>query len=185
VYLQKSKVGMDSESFCTALGKEEANRQLRRHWKTWVTDDIIANLAASGAETIRIPVGDWMYDPYEPYIGCWDGALEEVDRAINLCKKHGMTVLIDVHAMRDSQNGLDNSGITDKLQWSGNSSFKHWDLREGDWVGHFNLTSHSYSDVNKENLMHGLQVVQNIVDIYKQNPTVIGIEPGMNIYPRQ
>ena len=30
-----SKVGMDSSSFCTALGDEEANKQLRRHWKTW------------------------------------------------------------------------------------------------------------------------------------------------------
>ena len=41
---------MDSYSFCTALGKEEANRQLRRHWQTWVTEEQIKNLAQSGKD---------------------------------------------------------------------------------------------------------------------------------------
>jgi aryl-phospho-beta-D-glucosidase BglC (GH1 family) len=63
-------VGLDTKTFCTALGKAEANKQLRRHWSTFVTEDQIRNLKLSGAETLRIPVGDWMYVPYEPYIGC-------------------------------------------------------------------------------------------------------------------
>jgi glucan 1,3-beta-glucosidase len=29
-------VGMGSNTFCRALGPEEANKQLRRHWRTWV-----------------------------------------------------------------------------------------------------------------------------------------------------
>ena len=65
-----SHVAFDSYTFCTALGKEEANKQLRRHWSTWVTEEQIKNIKASGAETLRVPVGDWMYVPYEPYIGC-------------------------------------------------------------------------------------------------------------------
>ena len=56
-------------------------------------------------ETLRIPVGDWMYEPYAPYEGCWDGALEELERVLRLIEKHGMTALIDLHAMRLSQNG--------------------------------------------------------------------------------
>jgi glucan 1,3-beta-glucosidase len=90
------EIGMDSQSFCQALGSKEANRQLRQHWKTWVTEDIIANLAALGSNTLRIPVGDWMYIPYDGYAACWDGALEELDRTIALCAKYNMTVLIDV-----------------------------------------------------------------------------------------
>jgi aryl-phospho-beta-D-glucosidase BglC (GH1 family) len=50
-------------SFCTALGPVEANRQLRRHWKTWITEQQIVDLKALGADTVRIPVGDWMYVP--------------------------------------------------------------------------------------------------------------------------
>ena len=96
-----SKVGFDSFTFCTALGPEEANKQLRRHWQSWVTEEQIINLKNIGVDTLRIPVGDWMYVPYEPYIGCMDGALEELDRVMLLCKKHDIKVLIDIHAMKD------------------------------------------------------------------------------------
>lgn len=173
---------MDSYSFCQALGPEEANRQLRQHWKTWVTEDIIINLKSLGVQDIRIPVGDWMFEPYEPYIGCWDGSLDELDRVINLCEKHNLTVLIDIHAMKDSQNGLDNSGSTLDLVWFSNSSFEHWNLRSGDWVGHFNRTSQTYDSVSRENLLRSLRVIEQIVEKYKLNPTVIGIEPGILYY---
>jgi aryl-phospho-beta-D-glucosidase BglC (GH1 family) len=56
-------VGLDSMSFCEALGPKEGNKQLRRHWKTWVTEQQIIDLQALGADTVRIPVGDWMYIP--------------------------------------------------------------------------------------------------------------------------
>jgi glucan 1,3-beta-glucosidase len=91
-----SKIGMDSSSFCKALGPKEANRQLRQHWKTWVTEDIIANLAAIGTNSLRLPVGDWMYQPYGAYPECWAGALEEVDRTLALCTQYNITVIIDV-----------------------------------------------------------------------------------------
>mmetsp|Transcript_2326 Transcript_2326/g.3574 ORF Transcript_2326/g.3574 Transcript_2326/m.3574 type:complete len:558 (+) Transcript_2326:84-1757(+) len=174
---EKDKVGMDSMSFCEALGPEEANKQLRRHWQSWVTEDIIKNLHDSGATTLRIPVGDWMYEPYEPYPDCWEGSLDEIDRVIALCKKYKMGVLIDVHAMKDSQNGLDNSGETVDLVWHEDNSFEHWDLRSGDWVGHFNRTTQSYTDIDRDNLLHGLRVIKNIVQMYKHEPTVVGVEP--------
>jgi glucan 1,3-beta-glucosidase len=96
-------IGMDSLTFCKALGPTEANRQLRIHWQSWVTDEQIANLAAIGVETVRIPVADWMFDPYEPFIGCWDGAIDELNRALDLCKKYNLTVVLDLHAVRGSQ----------------------------------------------------------------------------------
>jgi glucan 1,3-beta-glucosidase len=58
----------DTYSFCEVLGHKEANRQLRAHWDTWVTEDIIEELAASGAvNSLRLPVGDFMYQAYGPY----------------------------------------------------------------------------------------------------------------------
>ena len=39
-----------------------------------------------------IPVGDWMYEQYAPYEGCWDGALEELERVLRLIERHNMTV---------------------------------------------------------------------------------------------
>ena len=99
----KDKVAIDSKTFCTALGPEEANRQLRNHWKTWVDEDQIRRLSNLGGKHLRIPVADWMYIPYEPYIGCWDGSLEELDRVLALCDKYNIKVLIDLHAVRYSQ----------------------------------------------------------------------------------
>ena len=55
----------DMMNFCRVLGPKEGNIQLRRHWDTWVTEDIIKELADSGTvNSLRLPVGDWMYKPY-------------------------------------------------------------------------------------------------------------------------
>jgi glucan 1,3-beta-glucosidase len=96
-------IGLDSSTFCTALGKEEANIQLRRHWDTWITEDHVFRLSQSGVQTLRIPVGDWMFATYEPYTGCWDGANEVLDRILRLCEKYNIKVVLDIHAHRDSQ----------------------------------------------------------------------------------
>jgi len=61
--------GMDQFTFCTALGPAEGNKQLRRHWRSWVREEDIRAIAASGANVVRIPVGDWMYVPYgKPFV---------------------------------------------------------------------------------------------------------------------
>ena len=55
----------DMYTFCETLGAEEGNQQLRRHWETWVTKDIIQKLAQSGAvNSFRLPLGDFQFVPY-------------------------------------------------------------------------------------------------------------------------
>ncbi len=67
----ETNTAFDTYTFCQVLGPVEANKQLRRHWETWVTEDIIKELAASGAvNSLRLPVGDYMYKPYGPYGMC-------------------------------------------------------------------------------------------------------------------
>uniref|UniRef100_A0A7S4IWM4 Uncharacterized protein n=1 Tax=Odontella aurita TaxID=265563 RepID=A0A7S4IWM4_9STRA len=64
----EENVGMDMYTFCEVLGPEEGNKQLKRHWETWVTEELIKELAGSGAvNSLRLPVGDWQYEPYGPY----------------------------------------------------------------------------------------------------------------------
>ncbi len=55
--------------------------------------------------------------------------MEEVDRVLELCRKYNIQVVIDVHGLRWSQNGLDNSGQTENLQWD-NPSANHLPLDE-------------------------------------------------------
>ena len=86
-------------------------------------------VGANGGEgrcgaNVRIPIGDWMFRPYDVYdevedgVRCNDGAIEELDRALALCRKYGLQVLLDMHAWIGSQNGLDNSGETKFVKWA-------------------------------------------------------------------
>ena len=81
----KEKTAMDQHSFCKALGPKEANRQLRKHWTLWVTEEHIKEIASTGSTHVRIPIGDWMFTPYDVYdevedgVRCNDGARDELD----------------------------------------------------------------------------------------------------------
>jgi hypothetical protein len=125
----------DMYTFCDRLGAKRANKQLRRHWETWVTEDIIQQLASSGAvNSLRLPVGDFMYKPYGPYAECVDGSLDYIDQLLDWAYTYGLSVLFDVHTMKDSQNGFDNSGQAMGFEWtsalnsefSGLTTFEHW-----------------------------------------------------------
>ena len=115
----ETTTGLDMHSFCEVLGPIEGNKQLQRHWKTWVTEEIIQKLAQSGAvNSLRLPVGDWMYKPYGPYIGCTDGALDHVDYVLDWAHENGLTILFDIHGVKGSQNGFDNSGQSQGFEWT-------------------------------------------------------------------
>ena len=177
--------GMDSYTFCKALGPEEGNKQMRRHWKAWVREEDIESMAKTGANAVRIPVGDWMYAPYGPYVGCMDGALDELDRVLALCDKYKLKALLDIHAVRGSQNGFDNSGEARQVKWTeinaqgmdGYTSFEHWVNRAADWVGTFDLTTASYPAINATNIGLTLTVIERMVAKYKDYPAVWGLEP--------
>ncbi|CAK4629010.1 unnamed protein product [Aphanomyces euteiches] len=179
------KTGMDQYTFCTALGKQEANRQLRIHWNQWVTEKDIAELVSYGINSLRIPVGDWMFTPYEPYIGCTDGAVEHLDRVLDLCKKYKINALIDIHGHIGSQNGFDNSGRSHQVKWTslastqpvGTTTFEHWPIRYAEWAGTFDPVSHKYSSINYTNLNQSLEAVSRIVKRYASHPAVLGLQP--------
>jgi glucan 1,3-beta-glucosidase len=181
----QDSIGMDMYSFCKALGPVEGNRQLRAHWDSWVSETDIAQLATSGINTIRVPVGDWMYNPYEPYIGCTDGALDQMERLFYLCRRYNLKVLVDIHAVRGSQNGFDNSGQTMNVEWTtfsstkvaGTATFVHWPYRSASWMGSFDPKTATYFEKNEDNIQHTLDTIQNIVDMYANESVVMGLEP--------
>lgn len=179
------KTGMDMYTFCTALSKEEANRQLRLHYATWVTEADLKEMADAGVNSLRVPVGDWMFLPYEPYIGCTDGAIEALDRVADLAAKYQIDLLLDIHGLIGSQNGFDNSGMSSTVKWTsrastrpvGTTTFEHWPVRSAGWAGTFNATTNTYESINYDHLNHSLTTVALIVDRYADHPAIIGLEP--------
>ena len=67
-------VAIDSYTLCEVLGAKEGNELLKAHWDSWVTEDHIKQLADREVEIVRLPIGDWIMQPYGPYEGCYDGA---------------------------------------------------------------------------------------------------------------
>ena len=177
------EIAMDSYTFCSALGSEEANKQLREHWKTWITDDELIKLYDSGIDTLRLPVPDWIYTPYEPFIDCYDGALEEIDNLVNRVKKIGnLKILIDLHAVKDSQNGFDNSGKSSRIDWThiglnnDPTTFLHWTNREANWFGKWSSEDGLYTSISYNNLNFTINTLNVIAEKYKNEKTVMGIE---------
>ena len=182
----ETSVAMDHYSFCQVLGPEEGNKQLKRHWESWVTEEIIQDLASSGAvNSLRVPVGDFMFEPYGPYVGCTDGALDYLDTLLDWAHVYGLSVLLDVHTAKDSQNGFDNSGQTLGFRWTsglstyprGLTTFQHWPIRSANWMGEFEVHTLNYTSINYDNIEHSLSVIQNLVDMYHDHPAVLGVEP--------
>lgn len=104
-FLGKSKsegVGMDCYTFCQALGPFKGNEVLKAHWDSWLTEDHIRGLADRGVQVVRIPIGDWILEPYGPYVGCYDGAVDKITWAMDRFNYYGVKVLLDVHAVKDS-----------------------------------------------------------------------------------
>ena len=65
-----------------------------------------------------MPIGDWTLKPYGPFVGCTDGAAEKIDWFLDMCYQFGISVLLDVHSLKDSQNGFDNSGMANRVIWT-------------------------------------------------------------------
>lgn len=174
----KDDTAVDMYSFCAVLGPEEGNKQLQRHWERWVTKDIVQKLANDyGINSLRLPIGDFQFVPYGPYHGCVDGGLEHIDQLLDWAHEYGLTVLLDVHTAKDSQNGFDNSGQARGMEWLSNDNFQHWPILEASWFGTFERSNNSYLDINYSNIQHSLLVVQTILDRYANHPAVLGVEP--------
>lgn len=179
-------IGMDTYTFCQSLGPIEGRRQLNEHFKYWFNETDIKNIVNKHITHLRIPIGDWMFFPYGPYIGCTDDSAQYLHKILKLCDKYNIKVLLDLHGVKDSQNGLDNSGKSSNIQFAvaptnygyqGALTFIHWSTLAGNWIGNFDTKNKSYTSINYENINFTKKTLYRIIDLYKHYPSVFGIEP--------
>ncbi|KAL3721693.1 hypothetical protein ACJRO7_034089 [Eucalyptus globulus] len=99
-------------------GPSAAPKLLRDHWNNYITEQDFEFMAANSLTAVRIPVGWWIaYDPAPPapFVG---GSLNALDNAFTWAGKHGMKVIVDLHAAPGSQNGQFHSASRDGfLEW--------------------------------------------------------------------
>lgn len=103
----RDQTAIDQLTFNMRLGPEEAKRQLEKHWSTWVTENDFIKIKELGLTHARLPFGWWIFgDSLSHYTN-----ITYLDMALGWAQKHGIKVLLDLHAAPGSQNGYDNSGI--------------------------------------------------------------------------
>lgn len=110
---------VDEYHLCEAYGKDKCLEVLSNHWDTWYSEDDFKQISDAGMNAVRIPIGYWafkMYD-YDPYVS---GQQEYLDKALEWCRKHNLKAWIDLHGAAGSQNGFDNSGIRDQIEFQSN-----------------------------------------------------------------
>ncbi|KAH0612250.1 uncharacterized protein H6S33_010302 [Morchella sextelata] len=107
---------VDEWTLCQYIGKDACYSKLSNHWNNFITADDFYQIAAAGLNHVRIPIGYWavrMRDG-DPFVS---GQLDILDRAIGWARAAGLKVWIDLHGAPGSQNGFDNSGYRDHLEW--------------------------------------------------------------------
>jgi len=176
------KVGMDQYTFCQALGPDEGNAVLREHWDKWITEDHFVQMAARDVEIVRLPLGDWTLKPYGPYVGCTEGAKDKITWLLDTAEKYNIKVLLDVHGVKGSQNGYDNSGISNYTTWTDENNFNHWDHALGEWMGTYDETEGGnncldYQNPNMDNINFAKDTIQGLLDTWGDHPAVYAIEP--------
>ena len=90
-----------------------ASERLNRHRDTFITEADFAWIKACGLDSIRLPVGFWALQAPAPWVEC----SRHLDFAFAQASRHGLKVLLDLHAAPGSQNGMDHSGKSGALGW--------------------------------------------------------------------
>ena len=150
---------------------------LRDHWDTWITEDTFQQMADREVEIIRVPIGDWTLKQYGPYVGCTDGAEDKVTWLLDTAEKYNIKVLLDVHAVKGSQNGYDNSGLSNRTIWKDSNNFSHWEQAYGEWMGEWDPSTWSYKSINQDNIDWAKDTIQGLLNKWGDHKALYAIEP--------
>lgn len=111
-----SQVPVDEYHYAQKLGRDAATTALEEHWSTWYQEDDFQKMKDAGLNFVRIPIGYWAFKllDNDPYV---QGQIKYLDKAIEWARKYDLKVWVDLHGAPGSQNGFDNSGLRDLLEW--------------------------------------------------------------------
>jgi aryl-phospho-beta-D-glucosidase BglC (GH1 family) len=100
------------------LGKKKCGQLLDHRYATFFTEADIDKYVSYGVNTIRIPVGYWAFMPALEGDNYYTGRqLFYMSKIADYAIRRGMHVVLDLHGLPGGQNGLDNQGKTNQLDW--------------------------------------------------------------------
>jgi glucan 1,3-beta-glucosidase len=147
----------DETTWCVELGNK-ASMELHHHWDTWITEEDFKWIAERGLNSVRIPVGYWIFGngvgyPYHgtfkddilPFV---DGGIYYLDKAFEWANKYNLNIVIDLHTAPGCQNGFDNGGLHGICEWTSKEIY----------------------------IQHAVDTIERLAGRYAGNPALYGIE---------
>ncbi|EIN08135.1 glycoside hydrolase [Punctularia strigosozonata HHB-11173 SS5] len=114
---------------------ENARAILEHHWDTWITDVDWAYVASKGINTVRIPIGYYHLCGADPSVlpgtdfadfqHVFEGAWPRITAAIESAYRHGIGVLLDLHAAPGKQNHDSHAGTSNNPKFFSNKKHMH------------------------------------------------------------
>ncbi|KAI0362338.1 glycoside hydrolase [Trametes cingulata] len=109
-YINTSEPVVDEWTLTQRLTADGAIDELENHYKTFITEQDFAEIAAAGLNFVRIPIPYWAIEvrENEPFLPktSWTYFL----KAIQWARKYGLRINLDLHSLPGSQNGWNHSG---------------------------------------------------------------------------
>ena len=96
---------MIDQMFRELLGPDEADAFWKGFLENYITEEDIAYIASTGANTIRLPFHYKLFTD-EDYLGYKSGAgFLYMDRCVEWCRKYGLYLILDMHDAPGGQTG--------------------------------------------------------------------------------
>jgi glucan 1,3-beta-glucosidase len=103
----------DASDEFSLLQVTDGVERIRRHHKTFMTEEDWEWLASHDITHVRLPVGYWVLEGDAPYIS----AKESLDWAFKMANQYDIKILLDLHGLKGSQNGTIHSGQQGSVHW--------------------------------------------------------------------
>ncbi|KAF8429655.1 glycoside hydrolase superfamily [Tirmania nivea] len=108
---------VDEYTLATQLGPEQTRKTFEQHYSTFITEEDFRMMRDAGLDHVRIPYGYWaaMQLQGDPYL--FQVQWRYLLRAIEWCRKYGLRVKLDLHAVPGGANGWNHSGRLGPINW--------------------------------------------------------------------
>ena len=97
-----------------------AETRIQQHLDSWLSESDFAQIRDLGFNSVRLPIGYWnilsdpfgIFVPQDPSV-----SLRYIDWTFDMADRYNLTVLLDLHGVPGSQNGIDHSGCSMPATW--------------------------------------------------------------------
>lgn len=98
-----------------------AHKRIAAHRRSFIQEADFKWLSQHGINLVRIPVGYWLFEDADGYTA----TVAYLDKAMTWAAKYDLRVIIDLHGVKGSQNGFDNSGKAGQAEWFNDRTTQH------------------------------------------------------------